>query len=108
MQGTIGVSSRRVPSRRLDRAEQAAPRGSAAIVCPHCGERGSVTKKRATTKGTTSAGKVALGIVTLGASVPLVGGTRRNYVTPLSLQELQDNLVGEPLSQPPISGILYG
>ncbi len=64
-------------------ARPPAPRGAAAIVCPHCGERGSVSAQRTTTKGTTSLGKTAAAVVTLGFSVPLVGATRKTKVTRL-------------------------
>lgn len=67
--------------RRAVIASGAASTGDAAILCPHCQRRGSVTTKQVKRKKGLSGGKVLGALFTNGASLLATGLSRRESMT---------------------------
>ena len=58
-----------------------APRGDAAIVCPHCGVKGKVRTKHDKAKVGVSGGKATGAVLTLGFSILGTGLSRKQRIT---------------------------
>ena len=65
----------------VHRLREQKPRGSAAMICPHCGERGYVTTKVSKHKVGVSGGKATAAVMTAGLSLFATGLSRKQKLT---------------------------